>query len=315
MIATQSLLIIACVLVSNSVVNCGNHNRYQQQNPSHHQQNPVAAVRQKQSIVDVLVKNKDRYSTLITAVQKVELVDTLSNGGPFTLFAPTNDAFAALPDGALAKLLASPEDLKNVLLGHVSSGSYPVALIRSGDLPSLNGVSNKIALSETGVTVSGIKVIGNELIADNGVIHTIERVILPQPSKPQSIVDILIKNEATYSTLITAVKAVELVETLSTGGPFTLFAPTNDAFAALPEGALAKLLAVPEDLKKVLLGHVASGNLPVALVRSGDLATLSGSSRRVYVSADGVKIDAANVIGNEFIASNGVIHTIDKVLS
>ena len=165
-------------------------------------------------------------------------------GGPFTLFAPTNDAFAALPDGALAKLLASPEDLKNVLLGHVSSGSYPVALIRSGDLPSLNGVSNKIALFETGllmwknfksfkslkrhlqlieftfkigVTVSGIKVIGNELIADNGVIHTIERVILPQPSKPQSIVDILIKNEATYSTLITAVKAVELVDTLSTG--------------------------------------------------------------------------------------------------
>ena len=66
-----------------------------------------------------------------------------------------------------------------------------------------------------------------------------------------------------------------------------MFAPTNDAFAALPEGALAKLLAAPEELKKVLLGHVASGNLPVALVRSGDVATLRGSYSRVYVSADG----------------------------
>ncbi len=75
---------------------------------------------------------------------------------------------------------------------------------------------------------------------------------------------------------------------LLTGGPFTLFAPTDDAFAALPEGALEKLLAAPEELKKVLLGHVVSGSLPVALVRSaGDLATLSGSSSKVYVSADG----------------------------
>ena len=109
--------------------------------------------------------------------------------------------------------------MKKVLLGHVSSGNYPVGLIRSGDLTTLDEEPKQIAVSDQGVTIGTSNVIGKEFIADNGVIHTIDRVILPQSkSKPQqSIVDILIKNEAKYSTLITAVKAVELVDTLSTG--------------------------------------------------------------------------------------------------
>ena len=120
--------------------------------------------------------------------------------------------------------------------------------------------------------------------------------------------------EAGFTTLVAAVKAAGLEETLTEKGPFTVFAPTDEAFAKLPEGTLESLLADPEKLKKVLLYHVVSGSVTSAEVVKLDMAkTLEGS--KVTIDAkDGVKINDAQVVKADIEAKNGTVHVIDTVL-
>jgi len=116
-----------------------------------------------------------------------------------------------------------------------------------------------------------------------------------------------------FNTLVTAVKAAGLVETLSGKGPFTVFAPTDAAFAAIPKDQLAALLADKEALQKVLTYHVVAGKVMAADVKAGEVPTVQGQS--IMVSTDGgVKVDAANVVKTDIAASNGVIHVIDAVI-
>ena len=134
-------------------------------------------------------------------------------------------------------------------------------------------------------------------------------------STPGTIVEIAASNSS-FSTLVTAVKAAGLAETLSGKGPFTVFAPTNQAFAALPKGTLEKLLK-PENrdaLRKVLTYHVVSGDLMAKDLRSGKVATVEGGSVAVQVDSKGVKVNDANVVKADIDAKNGVIHVIDRVL-
>ncbi|MEM6993975.1 MAG: fasciclin domain-containing protein [Myxococcota bacterium] len=117
-----------------------------------------------------------------------------------------------------------------------------------------------------------------------------------------------------FNTLAQALTAADLVDTLQGEGPFTVFAPTDEAFAALPEGALDKLLADPAALKNVLLLHVVSGKVMAADVAGISEATaMSGGTLPIDTSA-GVKIGAATVTQADVLASNGVIHVIDTVL-
>jgi uncharacterized surface protein with fasciclin (FAS1) repeats len=118
-----------------------------------------------------------------------------------------------------------------------------------------------------------------------------------------------------FSTLVAAVDAAGLVETLSSDGPFTVFAPTNEAFEALPEGLLDALL-LPENkdaLTSILTYHVISGEVMAADVTAGEVDTVEGSPITITTD-DGVKVDDANVIATDVDASNGVIHVIDSVL-
>ena len=134
-------------------------------------------------------------------------------------------------------------------------------------------------------------------------------------STPGTIVEIA-AGDSSFSTLVTAVKAAGLAETLSGEGPFTVFAPTDEAFAALPEGTLDNLLK-PENrdsLRKVLTYHVVSGDLMAKDLNSGQVATVEGSSLEVQVSSNGVKVNNANVAKADIDATNGVIHVIDSVL-
>ncbi|MBE0565174.1 MAG: fasciclin domain-containing protein [Krumholzibacteria bacterium] len=120
--------------------------------------------------------------------------------------------------------------------------------------------------------------------------------------------------EAGFTTLVAAVKAAGLVEALSAKGPFTVFAPTEEAFAKLPEGTVEALLANPEQLKKVLLYHVVAGSVMAKdVVKLTSAETLGG--QRVAIDAkDGVKVNDANVVKTDIAASNGVVHVIDTVL-
>ena len=131
----------------------------------------------------------------------------------------------------------------------------------------------------------------------------------------KDIVDVAAGNE-TFSTLVAAVKAADLVDTLKGDGPFTVFAPTNEAFAALPEGALDDLLK-PENKDKlvsILTYHVVPAKVMAADVAPGDVETVNGESFTIAVEGDTVKVDDATVVQTDVKASNGVIHVIDAVI-
>lgn len=125
---------------------------------------------------------------------------------------------------------------------------------------------------------------------------------------------VTLAEEAGFTTLVTAVKAAGLAETLGGTGPFTVFAPTDEAFAKLPEGTVESLLADPETLKKVLLYHVVSGSVMAADVVKLDSAQTLNGTKVTISTKEGVKVDAANVVKTDILARNGVVHVIDTVL-
>jgi uncharacterized surface protein with fasciclin (FAS1) repeats len=129
-------------------------------------------------IVDTAVSAGD-FKTLVTAIKAAGLVDTLKGPGPFTVFAPTDAAFAKLPPGTLDALLQDKAKLTAVLTYHVVKGKVLAADIKPGSVPTLNGQSLTLATAG-GVTVNGVKVIKADIVTDNGVIHVIDQVLLPK---------------------------------------------------------------------------------------------------------------------------------------
>lgn len=137
------------------------------------------------------------------------------------------------------------------------------------------------------------------------------------PSKQPQTMDIVETaiSAGNFSTLVTALQAAELVDALRGEGPFTVFAPTDDAFAALPEGLLNDLLNDKEALTSVLTYHVIAGNVKAEdVVKESSFPTLNGQSFEVKVMDGNVMIDNATVITTDIICSNGVIHVIDAVI-
>jgi transforming growth factor-beta-induced protein len=263
-----------------------------------------------QTIVDIAAAD-ERFSTLVTAVQAAGLVETLQSEGPFTVFAPTNDAFAQLPEGALDELLANPAQLEQVLLYHVVPGK-----VMASDVVSLTsaetapGIPVSITVDGDVVTVGGAQVTITDIEASNGVIHVIDSVILPPGDIVATAVD-----AGSFTTLAAALEAAGLVEALQAEGPFTVFAPTDEAFANLPEGTLESLLADPEQLQQILLYHVAEGRLTAEDVTGMEsIQTLQGKSINVQADMGSVMLNEANVAAADVIASNGIIHVIDTVL-
>jgi transforming growth factor-beta-induced protein len=276
-----------------------------------------------QSIVDIAVGNSD-FETLTAALTAADLVSTLEGEGPFTVFAPTDDAFAALPEGTLDALLADPSgDLKDILLYHVVSGAVKAETVVTLDKASTVGGSDvTIEVIDGKVILNGsVEVVSTDIEASNGVIHVIDAVLLPPAEEApvemaKSIVEIASTN-ADFETLTAALTAADLVSTLEGEGPFTVFAPTDDAFAALPEGTLDALLADPSgDLKDILLYHVVSGEVKAETVVTLDKATTVGSSDVTIEVVDGkVMLNGlVEVTATDIEASNGVIHVIDAVL-
>jgi uncharacterized surface protein with fasciclin (FAS1) repeats len=258
-------------------------------------------------VVGIAADNAD-FSTLVTAVQAAGLVSALQGPGPFTVFAPTNAAFAALPSGTLDALLADPQALAEVLKYHVVSGK-----LYAGDLRDTYSAQTlagfPILFPSLGAQVNNSLVGPANILATNGVIHVIDQVLLP-PS--MDIVETA--TAAGFTTLATAIEAAGLVSALKGPGPFTVFAPTEDAFGKLTEGALETLLANPDQLAQVLLYHVVDGRYFSAdVARESSLTTLQGTPVTVSTSGE-VLIENATVTSFDVITTNGVIHVIDTVL-
>jgi uncharacterized surface protein with fasciclin (FAS1) repeats len=264
-----------------------------------------------QTIVDLAVATPT-LSTLVQAVQAADLATTLAGPGPFTVLAPTNAAFASLPTGVLDALLADKPALKNVLLYHVASRDVRAVQVKA--LSKVTTLQGNIVVvdASTGVRLNDATVTSADVIASNGVVHVIDKVLIP-PAK--NVVEVAVA-DGRFKTLVAAIQAAGLADTLSGEGPFTVFAPTDTAFAALPAGTLDGLLADVPALRNVLLYHVVSGR-----VVSGDLADgakpetlLTGKTVTVNLMS-GVKINDATVGPANVLATNGVIHVLDKVLS
>ena len=273
------------------------------------------------------------FTTLSAAVDAAGLTDTLNGKGPFTVFAPTDDAFAALPAGVVDALL-KPENkatLAKILTYHVVAGKVLAADIKAGDVATVEGATVKLA-TEGGVTVNDAKVVTADVATSNGVIHVIDKVLLPPgvdvssllappttaaapaPAAAGTIIDVAAAN-GSFTTLVAAVNAAGLGETLSGTGPFTVFAPTDAAFAALPAGVVDALVK-PENkatLAKILTYHVVAGKVLAADIKAGDVATVEGATVKLATEG-GVTVNDAKVVTADVATSNGVIHVIDKVL-
>ena len=300
-----------------------------------------AATTSSKTIVVVASANKD-FSTLVAAVKAAKLVDTLNSKGPFTVFAPTNDAFAALPAGTVDELL-KPENeakLKAILTYHVVAGKVMAADLSDGqEIETVQGEKLTVGIDGDKVTLTDatgntVNIVKTDVEAGNGVIHAIDGVVLPEAADmggdkmdegamdAGTIVDVAAGNED-FSTLVAAVKAAGLVETLSGEGPYTVFAPTNDAFAALPAGTVDELLK-PENKDKltaILTYHVVAGKVMAADLSDGqEVTTVQGDKLKVGIDGDKVTLTDANgntvnVVKTDIEASNGVIHVIDGVVT
>ncbi|MEN9395831.1 MAG: hypothetical protein RLZ81_361 [Pseudomonadota bacterium] len=266
-----------------------------------------------------------RFSILVEAVVAADLASTLSGPGPFTVLAPTNDAFAALlTELGLTKqqLLADKALLTSVLTYHVLAGKVNKADVPIGKaIKTLQGGIFKIdavgaALRVTDGRNRNATIILTDLATSNGVIHAIDRVLLPANKNVVQTAAAL----SDFSILVEAVTAADLGSTLSGAGPFTVFAPTNAAFAALlTELGLSKsaLLADKALLTKVLTYHVLGAQVLKAEVPIGTpIKTLQGDT--FTISAALAIADQrgrnATIVGTDVLTSNGVIHVLDRVI-
>lgn len=277
-------------------------------------------------IVDVAI-GAGTFSTLVAAVQAADLEGALRGEGPLTVFAPTDAAFAALPDGFVADLLAPRnfEKLQELLLYHVVAGEVTSDQLRRAQFTeTLQGQYLWIRKFWGSVRVNNARVTTADIGASNGVIHEINKVLVPrgfelvpeEVTPELDIVDTAIAAGA-FETLVAAAGAAELVDALRGDGPLTVFAPTDDAFAALPDGLVAALL-LPENqgkLQELLLYHVVAGR-----VLSGDLnyyqrvPTLQGDEVRVIKWFGNVWVNWSRVTTADVLATNGAIHVINRVL-
>jgi len=266
-----------------------------------------------QDIVDIAVDD-GRFTTLVAALQAADLVDTLKGEGPFTVFAPTDDAFDKLPAGTVEGLLEDIPTLSNILLYHVVPGKVMAAdVVSLTSATTASGESLTISVVDDKVMINDAQVIITDIEASNGVIHVVDTVILP-PAEMKDIVDIAV-DDGRFTTLVAALQAADLVDTLKGEGPFTVFAPTDDAFDKLPAGTVEGLLEDIPTLSNILLYHVVPGKVMAAdVVSLTSATTASGESLTISVVDDKVMINDAQVIITDIEASNGVIHVVDTVL-
>ena len=290
--------------------------------------------------------NNPVLSTLVSAVVEAGLVDTLNSEGPFTIFAPYNDAFAAIPAEDLEAILADTELLTSILTFHVVAGASldAQALADAGTVTTVNGGDLQIETSGDTITVNGANVICGNVQTANATVHIIDTVLVPEMA--EAMVDLTAvnfgpacaavpmdgegsfdgmaddpaataaSNNPVLSTLVSAVVEAGLVDTLNSEGPFTIFAPYNDAFAAIPAEDLEAILADTELLTSILTFHVVAGaSLDAqALADAGTVTTVNGGDLQIETSGDTITVNGANVICGNVQTANATVHIIDTVL-
>jgi uncharacterized surface protein with fasciclin (FAS1) repeats len=274
---------------------------------------PTTSSAAKADIVETAVE-AGQFTTLAALLEQAGLVSTLQSG-TWTVFAPTDAAFAKVPKRTLDALAKNPSLLKQVLLYHVVKGNVPAA-----DVVKLNGLTvETVSGLPVGIKIAGKNVFLNgstkvttpDVAASNGTIHVINKVLLP----PGDIVATASASKS-FDTLTALVAKAGLVKTLRSG-TWTLFAPTDAAFAKVPKKTLAALAKNKAQLREVLLYHLVKGAVPSAKVASLDgrrVKTMSGQRLAIDVRGGKVFVNTSRVLAPDVIAANGVIHVVNRVL-
>ncbi|WP_286235892.1 fasciclin domain-containing protein [Thalassotalea sediminis] len=281
------------------------------------------------NIVETAVAD-GRFTTLVAALQAAGLDGALADAsGNFTVFAPTDDAFAMIDDEVLSMILADTDLLSNLLLQHVID-----AEVSSVSAYALNG-QQATTLSDAMIPVSinaetdmlmfgGANIVIKDIYTSNGIIHVIDAVVigdLELPSTANTVVDVAV-NDGNFTTLVSVLQSTGLDAVLSDPDTdFTVFAPTDDAFAKLDASLLEGLLANPEQLKSVLLYHVLSGAkvmsdaaITVANSENNTVTTANGSDVALTVKDATLYLNLSPVSAADVSADNGVIHVVDQVI-
>lgn len=316
MMNVSSLLVVAlagsvasaqCGEKSYTKSNCGEKNTHAQVTHASYDKQAT------KDIVDTAI-GAGSFKTLVAAVQAAGLVEALKGPGPFTVFAPSDEAFAKLPAGTITELL-KPENkqkLANILKYHVVSGKVLAADVKTGGVATLAGQRVDLK-ADKGVSIDNAKVVTADVIASNGVIHVIDTVIMPSD---KNIVETAVA-AGSFKTLARLLEQAELVGALTGEGPFTVFAPTDEAFAKLPKETVESLLK-PENKDKlagILKFHVIQGRVfSDTAAKGATVKTLNGQEVTTKGEAGKVTVGNATVIGADIDTSNGVIHVIDTVL-
>lgn len=278
----------------------------------------VASTAPAQTIVDVAAGNPN-FSTLVSLVQAAGLVDTLKSAGPFTVFAPTNAAFAKLSPETLAFLTdpANKQVLISILTYHVLPFKAVLADIAGKRLivKTVQTYDVRVAGNENPPRVNTSNIIQTDVMASNGVIHAIDTVL----SVPLRTLEKL-QNSPDFSTLLTLASPFDnIVSRLAGNNPVTLFAPTNAAFAALPS-QLVTNITKPENkdiLETVLNYHIVASKLQTSdfLGKTVNLQTVAGPTIKLNGNSNPLKVNQSNITYPDDVARYGLVHVIDKVLT
>lgn len=256
------------------------------------------------------------FTTLVKALQAAELVEALAGEGPFTVFAPTDEAFAKVPAATLESLL-KPENrdkLVAVLAFHVVPGRVMAAdAVKLPNATTLNGQRFDVVARDGKVFAGEAEVVRADILCSNGVIHVIDAVILPELDPIPAVA----AEAGNFTTLLAAVQAAGIAPVLLGKGPFTVMAPTDAAFAKLEAGTVESLLK-PENrakLVEILTYHVIPGRVySDAVVKLTEAPTVLGRKIPISVKDGVVNAGGAVVIATDIPAANGVIHVIDTVM-
>ncbi len=267
------------------------------------------------------------FNTLAAALEATGLAPVLAdNSREFTVFAPTDEAFAALGQDTIDALLADPDTLRDILLYHVLADTRvdaATAISLAGNTTTTaNGDDIALSVTDGSLFINRSEVIATDIFASNGIIHVLDSVLMPPADTDMqslvSIVDTAV-NAGSFTTLVAALQATGLDAALANeADTFTVFAPTDEAFAKLGQETINALLADPEQLASILLYHVVAGqavNSTTAISLAGsDVATANGATVAVSLDGDALLINQSVVTAVDIMATNGIIHVIDTVL-
>lgn len=280
----------------------------------------VAAQEEPQTILEIIQDSED-HTTLEGLVVGYGLGEAVAGLDGASVFAPTDSAFAAVDSTELAGLLADSSALRDLILYHVVDTTFGAVFPALGFTRSLDGNGNSVQVfsgddgddeGEDADPLVNDSTAVTPIMASNGMVYSVDEVL-----SPRSITETVVQSPL-HATLASVVTSAELAMTLDTMPNLTVFAPTDSAFAGVPDSTLSGLTADPGGaLTSVLTYHVVAAVLPADSVIAGgnaQVATLNGDSLSVTVTDTTIQVDSIDVIVADIYATNGIVHVIDGVL-